>query len=163
MANYWEIAKEMEKEGRKFYKKLADESELKELKGVFNFLAQQEEGHYKAFCQLEGDEEIPFEEKVDAVQKAREIFSKVVPDFSVPSEINVAAETYKKARTLELSAVKYYSSLLESADSEKQKRVLKQIIKEEESHAQVLDALIDFISRPNEWLENAEFTHLDAY
>ena len=163
MARYWELAKDMELEGKKFYERIAAESEIKELKGVFNFLALQEEVHYHAFCRLEGNEDVSLDEKISALRKAKEVFSTIAPDFSAPPELNTATEAYKKARKLELAAVKYYRSLLESEESADQQKAIEQIIREEESHIQVLDALIEFISRPNEWLENAEFTHLEAY
>ena len=163
MSNFWEVAKDMELEGKKFYEQLAKEAELKELKGVFEFLALQEDVHYHAFSKLEGNEEVSIEDKKNAVKEAKDIFSKIAPDFSAPAELNNATEAYKKALELEKGAVKYYSTLLESAENDDQKEVLKQVIREEESHVQVLDALIEFISRPNEWLENAEFTHLETY
>ena len=47
--------------------------------------------------------------------------------------------------------------------NQKIRDVLKHIIKEEESHVQVLEALIEFVNRPNEYLEDAEFTHLETY
>ena len=163
MANFYQVAKDMELEGKKFYENLSKESEVKELKGVFDFLALQEEVHYYAFSRMEGNEEVSIEDKKNAVKEAREIFSKIAPDFSAPAELNTAAETYKKALELEKNAVKYYTELLSSAETEDQKNVLKHIISEEESHVQVLEALIDFVNRPNEYLEDAEFTHLETY
>ncbi len=163
MTVYWEIAKDMELEGKRFYKQLSEQSEIKELKVVFDFLAFQEEMHYSAFCKLEGNEEVAFEEKHNALRKAKEIFSQIAPDFSAPAELNTASEAYRKARMLETGGIKYYMRLLESAESEDEKNAIKRIVREEENHIRVLDALIYFVNRPKEWLENAEFTHLEAY
>jgi rubrerythrin len=37
------------------------------------------------------------------------------------------------------------------------------IAEEEKRHEFLLDHILQFISRPQTWLENAEFNHLDQY
>ena len=37
------------------------------------------------------------------------------------------------------------------------------IFKEEQRHAKVLESVIEFVSSPEKWLENAEWYHLEEY
>ena len=41
--------------------------------------------------------------------------------------------------------------------------MLAQLAAEEEKHDLLLENIIDFLSRPEQWLENAEGQHLEAY
>lgn len=36
-------------------------------------------------------------------------------------------------------------------------------LEEEKKHYFLLDNIIEFVSRPEQWLENAEFYHLEEY
>jgi len=43
------------------------------------------------------------------------------------------------------------------------KFVLLHIAKDEKKHRFLLENTVEFLSRPNTWIENAEFHHLDEY
>lgn len=163
MENIWEVAKKMEQEGKLFYEKLSAESTVKELTGVFDFLIEQEQLHYDTFCKFEEGEDVTVEEQVSALVKAKRIFSDITPDFKAPEGLSIVAETYEKAKSLETKTIRYYTSLLDNVDTPERKKILEKIIDEEKSHEALMTALIDFVSRPAEWLENAEFTNLDEY
>jgi rubrerythrin len=44
-----------------------------------------------------------------------------------------------------------------------QKGLFLQIAEEEKKHYWILENILNFISRPQNWLENAEWYHLDEY
>ena len=46
---------------------------------------------------------------------------------------------------------------------EYQKRIFLKLAEEEKKHYFLLENIIDFVSRPATWLENAEFCHLEEY
>ena len=163
MNNVWEIAINMENEGIEFYTQLANKTENEELGGVFKFLASQEVEHKNFFESLNHCVAANFTEKQDAVTMAKRVFKKIAPQFKDSDQMKNAVDAYKKAITFENNAIKYYSTLVEKAETEKQKKIIRVIINEEKKHAVTLDYLIDFVNRPNEWLEDAEINHSDEY
>jgi rubrerythrin len=46
---------------------------------------------------------------------------------------------------------------------ETHKEIFLKLADEEKKHYFLLENIIDFVSRPQKWLENAEFYHLDEY
>ena len=48
-------------------------------------------------------------------------------------------------------------------ESEFGQTILKELIAEERKQLNVLDNIIEMVSRPQNWLDNAEFFHLDEY
>ena len=163
MENAWEIAVKMENEGIEYYNKLAMETDNNELEGVFKFLAGQEEEHKKYFESIEHCVTGKYPKTEDAKSKAKEVFKKMAPKFKASEKILLAVDAYKKAITFEEKSVEYYTSLISEAESENQREIIKLIINEEKNHVATLELLIDFVNRPNEWLEDAEFNNREDY
>jgi rubrerythrin len=46
---------------------------------------------------------------------------------------------------------------------EYQKEIFQRLADEEKKHYFLLENIIEFVSRPETWLENAEFYHLEEY
>jgi len=57
----------------------------------------------------------------------------------------------------------YYAEKAEEVESESQKEMLLAIAEEEKRHYFLLDNIIEFVARPDTWLENAEFGKLAEY
>ncbi len=163
MEQVWEVAKNMELEGEAYYKQLSEEAHIKELRGVFSFLAEQEKEHYNLFNSLQDDKTPSLADSENALKIAKEAFKKIVYDFSEQDAIESAEKKYQNAASVEKGAIEYYKSLLNKTENDDQKNALEKIIKEEKKHQVIMESLVDFIRRPNEWLENAEFNHLDDF
>lgn len=163
MENLLEVAKNMEIEGEEYYKKLARETTVEELTGVFLFIADQEEDHFKLFEYMQEGKVPDYKEVKGAFSVAKDAFKKITPDFSLPGALTNAKSAYKTAVSMERKTVEYYTSLLEKIENNDQKEVLQMIIEEEEKHQALMESLCEFVERPNEWLENAEFNHLEEY
>jgi len=52
---------------------------------------------------------------------------------------------------------------LYKAVTEAQRALIHRIAKEEKRHAVVLENIIEMILRPEQWVENAEFNHMEEY
>jgi len=48
-------------------------------------------------------------------------------------------------------------------ESKAQKNLLLKLAEEEKKHIFLLENLVEFVSRPDTWIEDAEFNHLDEY
>ena len=163
MANIWDTAVEMEKEGAAYYRELAGDSNISALKGVFNFLAQQENTHAALFESFKNDIEGKAPDSNEAIAFAKKAFAEIAVSFDTDGPLLEAKEAYRKALAAEQNAVKYYTELKEQATDDAQKTALDVIISEEISHASLMEGLVEFTRQPKTWLENAEFNHLEDY
>ncbi|MGM0444401.1 MAG: ferritin family protein [Fibrobacterota bacterium] len=156
---------QMEEEGIAFFEKMIKQTEEDDLKGVFRFLRDQEIRHRDYFRRIaDGDTTSSFSADKDSVEYARSAFSSLKDNFDGVSEsLRNSVEAYKKARAMEAEAVEFYTGLREEAQTDQEKESLQVIIDEEKKHEKLMDAMVDFVAKPDEWLENAEFFHLDKY
>ena len=72
-------------------------------------------------------------------------------------------EAFIKAQELEKKSEEFYLEKSKQAADLEQKTIFLKIAAEEKQHYWLLDNLIEFISRPDHWLENAEWNHLEEY
>ncbi|MGM0461088.1 MAG: ferritin family protein [Fibrobacterota bacterium] len=163
MQTMWETAIQIEEKGIDFFDTLQHNTADEGLKGVFKFLREQEEKHKEFFLRVSQNQEASMEAGEDAIAFAQKAFSKIKKNISSAAALEDSAEAYEKAKQMERDAIDFYSSLLEKTDSDEEKRIIRMIIGEEEKHEKLMEAMVGFVSRPKEWLENAEWNHLDTY
>jgi rubrerythrin len=72
-------------------------------------------------------------------------------------------ELYRKALELERKSWEFYGSAAELAASPLEKLNFERVAVEERRHYRIVEGIIDFVSRPEQWLENAEWYHLEDY
>lgn len=157
------LAQKMELEGKAYYERLAGETEVTQLKGVFSFLAEQEQGHYDLFKSMEqGAAPASVGEDATLGKKVKELFGTLSASFSLPEVVYDYQTAYGKALEMEKESVKLYTDLAADAD-EAGKKTVEFIIAQEESHVRLLESLIGFVGNTASWLENAEWRHIDTY
>ena len=97
------------------------------------------------------------------LSSARDDFAKMrksAENFNV--DIN-QIELYKKAQNIEKQSENFYLQKANEIPDEYQKELFQKLAEEEKKHYFLLDNIIEFVSRPKQWLENAEWYHLDEY
>jgi len=144
------------------YKKLAQTAPSDSLGGILNLLADEELRHVEMVRALQQNQsvEIPPTELLGEAKKMFEKINAAGEDFDYHLS---ESDLYKKARQIELEARDYYSDRAEKADNEALKDILKRLAAEEQKHYVLVDNLCQFVERPQSYLEDAEFTHLDGY
>ncbi len=158
----FEFAMEKEKDSRDFYNQLADKTADKGLAKIFNMLADEEAKHYRIIEQMKnnssqdiGDTNILSDAK-NILKRLKETSDKL----SFPaSQIGV----YKKALTIEQQSREFYLQKASEVENPRQKKIFARLAEEENKHYFLLDNILEFVSRPEQWLENAEWYHLDEY
>jgi rubrerythrin len=155
------MAKSIESQGRDYYKKLAQDSPLKELSGIFNFLANEEQRHFEIFDAMQRKEKITTPQKGNSSAEAKKVFAAMSKQFAIPETVYDYTKTYQHALELEEKSIDLYEAMLTNASTLDEKRLLAFLIEEEQKHEHLLDHLIEFVNEPNVFLENAEFNHLD--
>ena len=72
-------------------------------------------------------------------------------------------ELYREAQEIERKSQVFYEEKAREADEPAARDLLLKIADEEKRHYFLLDSMVAFINRPYEWIENAEFNHLEDY
>ena len=160
--NIFEFAIEKEKYSEHFYRQLAARTTEKQLKAVFNLLADEEARHCRAVEQMKAETTQELS-STDLLSRAKDVFARM-RNANRKFDINAdQIEIYKKAQDIEKDSREFYSQKANEAEDQRQKAIFTRLADEEKNHYALLENIIEFLSRPQTWLENAEFYHLDEY
>lgn len=157
--NVFEYAKKMELDGIHFYQEEAKRTSHPGFKKILQLLINREQKHYKFFdelqykCKLEELPEFPAEDAENIFRQLRQ--NKEGFDFS-EAEVDV----YRKALEIEKRSEKFYHAEAEKTDDPQLKKELLMIAEEEKKHVLLIDGLVEYINRPNAWVEHAMFSNL---
>ncbi|MFN2362748.1 MAG: ferritin family protein [Halarsenatibacteraceae bacterium] len=163
MQDIYEFALEFEKENRKFYEECASGTSDKTLKSVFKELASEEAKHEEIVQALADDR------NVESVQsninmRAKEAFDEIADKFNESDLMPEGqVEIYKKAKELEIKSKNFYKDHAEETDNKTIERVFNELSNEEKKHEEILENIITMVNRPNTWLDDAEWYHLEEY
>jgi rubrerythrin len=163
--NIYDFAINFEIESRKLYEKFAEESGNENLRGVFQGLAEEEKRHENILKQLKEDKKI---DEVDSdilstAKKAFELISKDLTDTKDNVLPQQQVDVYKKAKEIEVDSYKFYTDKAEEAEKPEVEKVFNRLAKEEKKHERIIDNIIEMVNRPNTWLEDAEWNHMEDY
>lgn len=161
--NIYEYAMKMEKDSENYYRELATETEYTGLKNIFTMLADEEVKHFnvvKGMIETDANAELA---ETDVLLNAKNIFIEMKEagrkfDFDLPQ-----TDVYRKAREIEKNSNEFYVEMSGKVENEAQREIFLQLAAEEEKHMFLIENIIEFVSRPETWIENAEFNHLDDY
>ncbi len=156
------FAMDKEKFSENYYRQLTNKTSNKGLKNICNMLADEEVKHYEAVQQMRTkipkkitDTEVLANAK-QTFEKMRESPDKINPDIN-------ELELYKKAKNIEQESKHFYLEKADEVDNPDQKAVFKKLANEEQKHFIILENICDFVAKPQTFLENAEFYHLEDY
>ena len=160
--NIFEFAMEKEKYSEEYYRELAGKADNKGLQKIFNMLAGEEAKHFAVVEQMKT--KVP--EKVcdtNVLSEAKDIFKQLKGAADVFSFEASQVETYKKAQDIEKDSREFYLQKADDVEDHCQEDIFRKLAEEENKHYFLLDNIIEFVLRPEQWLENAEFHHLEDY
>lgn len=161
MTNIFEYAMQMEKDGEDYYRQLAQKASNNGMKTILTMLADEEVKHYNALEKIKTQQTQIAESEI--LTDAKNVFVQIKESGdSFDFYIN-EAELYKTARDIEKKSRDFYTEKANEVTEEFQIKLFLQLADEEQKHYVLLDNIIEFISRPEQWLENAEFFHLEDY
>ena len=163
--NIYDFAINFEIENRKLYEKFAEESENKNLRCVFVGLAEEEKRHEDIIRKLKEEKKID-EVDSDIISTAKEAFQLISKDLSDTKD-NIfpqqQVDVYKKAKEIEVDSYKFYNDKAAETEIPEVEKVFKRLAEEEKKHERIIDNVIEMVNRPNTWLEDAEWNHLEDY
>jgi rubrerythrin len=158
----FEFAMKMEEDGKNFYQEIAGKTKNEGVKSILTMLAQDEVKHYNTLKRVK-EESVEQVEDTSVLKDAKNVFETLTykaEDFTDPdSQIDL----YKKAQELEKKSIDFYAEKVEEVSKDTQKDILSRFADEERKHYFLLEHMIAMLSRPEQWLEDAEWTHLEEY
>lgn len=157
----FEYAMQMEMDGKAFYLEIESRVDNKGLKSIFSILADDEQKHYEVLKALR-DQQPPMEQ-TKVLENAKNIFAEMKGKADEFVSTGSHVGMFKKAQGLEEKSRDFYLEKAEEVSDPYQKEIFARLAGEEKRHYFLLDNIIEFVSRPSTWLENAEFFHLDEY
>ncbi len=157
----FEYAMQMEKDGEAYYRQLIQKVANKGLKTILTMLADDEVKHYNAIDKIRTGK---FQMTATTVlTDAKNIFVQL-KNTGTGFDVEISqVDLYKKAQDIEEKSRDFYLEKANEVGQDYQKELFLKLAEEEQKHYFLLDNIIEFVSRPEHWLENAEFCHLEEY
>ncbi|MBV6519012.1 MAG: rubrerythrin [Candidatus Brocadia sp.] len=160
--NIYDFAMQMEKDGEQYYRNLIQKTRNAGLKKILDMLADAEVRHYDTLQKMKKNEKTQLPDS-EILSKVKNIFMEMKAGKDT-LDVNVSQkEFYKKAQEIERKSRQFYTEKAAEVDNQSQRETFLTIADEEERHYVILENIINFISQPSTWLENAEWYHLDEY
>jgi len=157
----YEFAFDIEKKSEMFYRDLAEKCNNNVLKKILNMLADEEIKHYNTIKSMKEEDNFSMKE-TDILKESKKVFSDLKDNIDINFNEDLP-DLLQKAIDLELRSKSFYFEKAEEVSGKDQKIILLKLVDEEEKHYFLLENLVEFLSRPKLWVENAEFYHLDEY
>jgi rubrerythrin len=158
----FEYAMQMEKDGEDFYREVAQQSPNRGIKAILTMLADEEVRHYNVIEKMKSAEPVQLAES-SVLTDAKNVFAQLKESGEKFTSETNQIRLYKKALDIEKKSQDFYMEKAGEVSDENTKELFLRLAQEEQKHYVLVENIIDFLSRPDTWLENAEFYHLDEY
>ncbi|MFH1303391.1 MAG: ferritin family protein [Planctomycetota bacterium] len=161
--NIFDHAMKMETDGREYYLEHAKKQTSPALKKILLELADDELKHYNIFKALRDGASAEYKEseKTRIIRTVKNVFDDLKAkkqDLSFPDD---AKSVWEHAREVEKKAEEFYREKAAEITDDGQKKILNRIADEEHRHWVTMQNVIQFLERPNHWLEDAEWSSLE--
>ena len=157
-----ELALSMELDLKDFYKKQAELHNGNSLKTVFTLLAEEEDEHAAILRSYASQIVIPLTDS-NILSDVRTIFKQLANFSSEIKDIPSQLDVYRMALEKEEESKSFYQDLCDKAAEERSKRVFGYLTEQEDKHCIILEELVKRVTRPEEWVESAEFGIREDY
>ena len=157
------IAKELEEKTITAYKSLADQCQSHEgIQSILSMLIHNQEKHLRSLNGMQNIE-ISDQGAQGLFKSVQSVLQQIHADKNTFSCDMDQIKLYRETRDLVLRKIEIYQEAQKEIEAETQKALLESLVKQETKQAFVLNNIIEMVERPNQWLEDAEFSHLDEY
>lgn len=156
------FAMKMEQDGENFYRETAANCGIRGVAAILNMIADEEIKHYRLFEQMSRGKDPALAEST-LLDGTKNVFQEMRDD---PGEFKLdlsQLDLYRQAQEIERKSEEFYRDRAAETDVVAHRKLFETVATEERRHYEVVGRIIEFVNRPNEWLENAEWHHLDEY
>ncbi len=156
--NIFDFAMQMEKDGENYYRELAGKSSNKGVTSILNMLADEEVKHYELMKKMKTHN--PSLGETPIMKNVKNVFSEMKNSGEKFDFESSQKDLYLKAQELEKKSEDFYREKAAEVGEKPKKDVLLKIAEEEKKHYHILENIIEFITKPETYLEDAEFSNL---
>ncbi len=160
--NVFDLAMQMEKDGEKYYQHLAEKTANAGMKKILGQLALDEAKHFQVLQKLKESNRVELD-STPILGKSKHIFQQLQEEKNWEDLPTTQIDLYRKAKDIETKSFTFYMEKARESGDPRVQKMFFLIAEEEKRHEFLLENILQFISRPQTWLENAEFNHLDQY
>lgn len=160
--NIYEYAMGLEKEGEEFYRDLAQRTSDTGLKKILLMLAAEEVKHYNLFKKMLQNSDVSTLPKMEVFKEATSTFEEMKKVDETHNFDTDQVEYYQKAVAIEEANENFYLKQACNAKTKEHEQIFLRIAEEERKHLVLLKNLLEFVSGPDDYLDNAEFYNMQA-
>jgi len=157
----YDYAMQMEKDGEDLYRDLANKTVNPGLRTILMMLADAEVRHFKLFQNMKNNNKVAMAD-ISILNDVKNVFVKMKEEKSLEVDVS-QIELYRKAQGIEKMTQDFYEEKAGEVKDESQAGIFLKIANEEKRHYFILESIIDFINRPDSWIENPEWYHMEEY
>lgn len=157
----FEFAIKMESDGQHYYEKLAATSPNPGIKHIMTMLSEDEIKHRQTIEKIRLSTCVMSETKI--LEHTRNVFEQIRDFGGAPELTGDEEEAYRHAMELENESIAFYLDRADQVETPEQKALFQQLAEEERKHHRLLAGLVEFVSRPKTWLEDAEYNSFGNY
>jgi rubrerythrin len=157
-----ELALSLELDLEKYYNEQAEKNKENSLHVVFTMLADEEEKHANILLGKADKLTLKFEDNSILIQ-ARSLFQNIKDFKSEFTDIPSQLDSYRFALEMEQKSKKFYKELYDTVEDEKTKETYGYLVHQEDLHCIIMEELVKLTTRPEEWVESAEFGLREDY
>ena len=161
--NFLETARDLETQIQHYYQELADKCADNEgLRYILSELIMDHKQHGSKL-QLMTDDKCPELKTSESFHAALNFFRNLQKEQETFSCDIDQANMYRQAVELIERKIEFYEKAISDLNCADEQAVITEILKDEKRHKFVLENIIEIVTKPHSWLENAEFNHLDEF
>ncbi len=159
--NIFEFAMKMETDGERYYREMAAKTANPGLRNILLILADEEVRHFKILQKNQSMQTDLTQSEI--LTDAKNVFQEMRESRDDLHLDTGQLGLYQKALKIEQDSRDFYRDKADETEQEFQKQLFLILSAEEDKHVYLIENIIEFITRPAHWLENAEFNHLEEY
>jgi rubrerythrin len=163
--NVFEFAMQMEMDGKAYYEENAARIDDPGLKKILMELAEDEQKHYNLFMALRDGADARYEDagETTILTSVKNVFQTMKDENQSFAFADEAKRIWAEAQEVEKKSEAFYREKAREIGDDNQKSILNKIADEEHKHWVTLESVIQFLKRPERWLEDAEWNNLEDY
>ncbi|OSS41411.1 Rubrerythrin [Desulfurella amilsii] len=157
--NAIDYALAFEEDGKKYYNEQSLRSKRDEIRSLFLMLASDEDRHYKIIEKFKEGvyEYLP----TQTFKNMPTLFNNLKNQNIDLSGSEDLLKVYDEAIKIEIKSRDFYKQSALESNNSKEREILEIISNEEDKHRIILENLMEFTRKGKEWVESAEFSHID--
>ncbi len=159
--NVFDVAMKMEIDGKAYYEKLANQTDLPGLQTIFRSLAEDEQKHFEIFQAMKDRRDLPDLKEGTSLAYVRNIFENLpLPEVALKN-VKDSLAAYQHAMDVEAESQRFYEKAATEETAPQLKETFLKIAAEEKQHFDILENIYHFINAPNQYLAGAEVSNRD--